>query len=88
MGSYDRDVINLLGEDVCDIILYEVDVGKIDEQKMSDIEWKAGSKVERFRRPICDKSATNGGEQSRWRISLSLPGRRGEACGKVKTSQT
>ena len=46
-----------------------------------------GTKVEIFGGTICDKIVKNGGEQSRWRISLSLPGGRGETCGEVKTNQ-
>ena len=37
---------------------------------------------------IGDKSGTDGDEQSYRRISLSLPGGGGEACGKVKTTKS
>ena len=58
MGSYDIDVANLLGEDVCDIILYEVDIGKINDQKMSDIAQKMSPTVygNHQRRGGCDES--------------------------------
>ena len=58
MESYDKDVINLLGEDVWDIVLYAVDVGKIDEQNMSDIAQKMSPSVygNHKRRGGCDES--------------------------------
>ena len=37
---------------------------------------------------IGDKSGTDGDEQSYRRISLSLPGGGGKACGKVKTTKS
>ena len=58
MGSYYNAVINLLGDDVCDIVLYKVDVGNIAEQKMRDIAQKMSPVVygNHQRRGGCDES--------------------------------